>query len=355
MTNVIITVVLLLGNGIFVGGEFALIASRRTALEPLAATSRRARWALSAMNQIPLMIAGAQLGITICSLGLGAIAEPALAHLLEGPFEAIGMPEKAIHPVAFVLALGVVVFLHTVIGEMVPKNITLAGPERAALILGPFMLAFCTATKPLLNAMRWAARMVLKIWSIEATDSVKTVFTAEELAGMVTQARSEGLLGTEQYARIRAALELHERTAGDTLRPWSSVTTIADDVSPATVEAVATRTGRSRFPVVQRETRRVLGFVHVKDILGYGAERRTMPIPPEIIRPLAVVAPERSLGDLLLVMRRDRLHIVLVSDGRRPLGVITLDDVIHAVVGEPAHPVQPPAVAQPRDAGVSHR
>jgi CBS domain containing-hemolysin-like protein len=301
------------------------------------------------------MIAGAQLGITICSLGLGALAEPALAHLLEGPFREIGLPENAIHPVAFVLALGIVVFLHTVIGEMVPKNITLAGPERAALILGPFMLAFCTATKPLLNAMRWAARMVLKIWSIEATDSVKTVFTAEELAGMVTQARSEGLLGTEQYARIHAALELHERTAGDTLRPWSSVTTIADDVSPATVEAVATRTGRSRFPVVQRETRRVLGFVHVKDILGYGAERRTMPIPPEIIRPLAVVAPERSLGDLLLVMRRDRLHIVLVSDGRRPLGVITLDDVIHAVVGEPAHPVQPPTVAQPRDAGVSHR
>ncbi|GAB2579913.1 membrane protein [Paractinoplanes abujensis] len=351
MTELLVTFVLLIGNGLFVGGEFALIASRRTALEPLAATNRRAQWALSAMSQIPLMIAGAQLGITICSLGLGALAEPALAHFLEGPFHTIGLPENAIHPVAFVLALGVVVFLHTVIGEMVPKNITLAGPERAALILGPFMLAFCTATKPLLNAMRWAARVVLKIWSIESTDSVKTVFTAEELAGMVTQARSEGLLGTEQYARIRAALELHGRTAADTLRPWSSVTTIADDVSPATVEAVATRTGRSRFPVVQRETRRVLGFVHVKDILGYAAERRTRPIPPEIIRPLAVVAPDRTLADLLLTMRRDRLHIVLVSDGRRPLGVITLDDVVHAVVGEPGHPILPTATGQPRAVG----
>jgi CBS domain containing-hemolysin-like protein len=351
MTELLVTVLLLIGNGLFVGGEFALIASRRTALEPLAASSKRARWALSAMSQIPLMIAGAQLGITVCSLGLGALAEPALAHLLEGPFHALGLPENAVHPVAFVLALSIVVFLHTVIGEMVPKNITLAGPERAALLLGPFMLAFCTATKPLLNAMRWAARVVLKIWSIEATDSVKTVFTAEELAGMVTQARSEGLLGTEQYARIHAALELHGRTARDTLRPWSSVTTVADDVSPATIEAVATRTGRSRFPVVQRETRRVLGFVHVKDILGYSAERRSQPIPPEIIRPLAVVAPDRSLADLLLVMRRDRLHIVLVSDGRRPLGVITLDDVIHAVVGEPAHPVLPATAVQPRSVG----
>ncbi|OJF14225.1 hemolysin family protein [Couchioplanes caeruleus] len=338
MAELLVTVILLLGNALFVGGEFALIASRRTALEPLAETSRPARWALSAMNQIPLMIAGAQLGITICSLGLGAIAEPALAHLIEGPLTTAGLPEKAIHPVAFVLALGVVVFLHTVVGEMVPKNITLAGPERSALILGPFMLAFCTATRPVLTAMRWASRMVLALWKIEATDAVKTVFTAEELAGMVTQARSEGLLGTEQYERIHAALGLSERTAADTLRPWSGVTTVADDASPATIEAVATRSGRSRFPVVQRESRRVLGFVHVKDVLGYAGAQRRLPIPAEIIRPLAVVPPDRNLADLLLTMRRDRRHIVLVSDGRRPLGVIALDDVLHAVIGEAAAP-----------------
>ena len=335
MTELLVTVMLLIGNALFVGGEFALIASRRTVIEPLAATSKRARWALSAMNQIPLMVAGAQLGITICSLSLGALAEPALAHLLEYPFAAVQLPEDAVHPVAFLLALGIVVFLHTVVGEMVPKNITLAGPERSALILGPFMLAFCTATKPLLAAMRWAARVVLSLWKVEATDAVKTVFTAEELAGMVTQARSEGLLGSEQYSRIHAALGLGDRTAADTLRPWSGVTTVADDASPATIEALATRTGRSRFPVVQRETRRVLGFVHVKDILGYAGAQRRLPMPAEIIRPLAVVPPDRTLADLLLTMRRDRRHILLVSDGRVPMGVVTLDDVLHAVVGEP--------------------
>jgi CBS domain containing-hemolysin-like protein len=219
---------------------------------------------------------------------------------------------------------------------MVPKNITLAGPERSALILGPFMLAFCTATKPILTAMRWAARHVLALWKIEATDAVKTVFTAEELAGMVTQARTEGLLGTEQYARIHAALGLNNRTAADTMRPWSGVTTVVDDVSPAVLEGIATRSGRSRFPVVQHESRRVLGFVHIKDILGYDGRQRLLPIPAEIIRPLAVVPPDRTLADLLLTMRRDRRHILLISDGRRPLGVVTLDDVLHAVVGEPA-------------------
>ncbi|WP_406039334.1 hemolysin family protein [Micromonospora sp. NBC_00898] len=334
MTELLAAVLLLLGNAFFVGSEFALIASRRTVLEPLAAGSKRARWALSAMNQIPLMIAGAQLGITICSLGLGAIAEPALAHLLESPFEALGLPVGAVHPVAFLIALGVVVFLHTVVGEMVPKNITLAGPEPSALWLGPAMLAFCVGTKPLLLAMKWSARQVLRLWGVEATDAVKTVFTAEELAGLVSQARTEGLLDAEEHARITGALALHSRTAADALQPWSTVTTVAEDVSPASLEVLATGTGRSRFPVVQRSTRRVLGFVHVKDVLGYAGASRRAPVAAEVYRPLAVVPPDRTLADLLLSMRRERRHMVLVSDGRRPLGVVTLDDVLTAIVGE---------------------
>ncbi|MGH3742436.1 MAG: CNNM domain-containing protein, partial [Micromonosporaceae bacterium] len=187
-----VSLLLLLGNAFFVGSEFALIASRATIVEPMAATSPRARLALSAMRQIPLMIAGAQLGITICSLGLGALTEPALAHLLEAPFHAVGLPDQLLHPVAFVLALGVVVFLHTVIGEMVPKNLAIAGPETTVLWLGPPMLAFCVATKPLLLAMKWTSRQLLRIWQIEARDEVKTVYTAEELAGLITESRTEG-------------------------------------------------------------------------------------------------------------------------------------------------------------------
>ncbi|MEW2377105.1 hemolysin family protein [Micromonospora sp. DT178] len=346
MPELLVTVALLLGNAFFVGSEFALIASRRTVVEPLAAGSKRARWALSAMNQIPLMIAGAQLGITVCSLGLGAIAEPALAHLLEPAFRAARLPEGVVHPVAFVLALGVVVFLHTVVGEMVPKNITLAGPEPSALWLGPAMLAFCLATKPLLVAMKWASRRVLGLWRVEATEAVKTVFTAEELAGLVAQARTEGLLDAEEHARITGALALHSRTAADALQPWSTVTTVAEDVSPASLEVLATRTGRSRFPVVQRSTRRVLGFVHVKDVLGYAGASRRAPVPADVYRPLAVVPPDRTLADLLLSMRRERRHMVLVSDGRRPLGVVTLDDVLTAIVGRRADTLGTQAVAQ---------
>lgn len=333
MTGILVMFALLLGNGFFVGAEFALIASRRTVLEPQAQTSRRVRWALSAMNQIPLMIAGAQLGIQICSILLGAIAEPAIAHFLVEPFELLGMPTGLVHPVAFVIALAIVVYLHTVLGEMVPKNITLAGPEASVVWLGPPMLFFCKATKPLLLVMKWLARQVLRLWRIDAVDAVKSVFTAEELAGLVTQARTEGLLDPEQHARISGALAMHQRTAADALRPWVQVDLVTDDTSPASLEVLATRTGRSRFPVVQRVNRRVLGFVHIKDVIGMTGTARRAPIPPDVIRPLAVVPPDRSLAELLLAMRRERRHMVLVSDGRLPLGVVTLDDVIAAVSG----------------------
>ena len=333
MSSLLITVLLLLGNAFFVGAEFSLIASRRTVLEPRAGTSRPAAWALKAMNQIPLMIAGAQLGITICGIGLGALSEPAIAHFLEAPFEFLGLPENAVHPTAFLIALAVVVFLHTVIGEMVPKNITLAGPEVAVLWLGPPLLAFCVATKPLLVTMKWAARQVLRIWRIEAAEAVKTVFTAEELAGLVSQARTEGLLDPEQHARISGALALYQRTAADALRPWSSVSTVTEDTSPASLEVLAMSTGRSRYPVINRATRQVIGFVHVKDVLGSAGAARREPIPAQLIRPLAVVPPERSLGDLLLAMRRERRHMVLVAGpDRQPLGVLTLDDVLTAIM-----------------------
>jgi CBS domain containing-hemolysin-like protein len=345
MIRFLVIVLLLVGNAFFVAGEFSLIASRRTMIEPLAAGSQLARLALRAMSQIPLMIAGAQLGVTICSLGLGAIAEPAMSHLVMAPVRAIGLPDSAGRPIAFLLALVVVVFLHTVLGEMVPKNLTLVGPERAVLWLGPPMLWFCLATKPVLLTMKWLSRQVLRIWRIEAADAVKTVYTAEELAGLVAESRTEGLLDPEEHRRITGALALHDRTAADVLRPWPRVTTVAEDVSPASLEVLATRTGLSRFPVVERETRRVRGFVHVKDILGVVGQARRAPIPVSLIRPLPVLPPDRSLAEALLAMRRERRHIVLVSDGRVPLGLLTLDDVLRAVVGS--------ADTVPRQAGTA--
>jgi CBS domain containing-hemolysin-like protein len=336
MAELLGALLLLLGNALFVAGEFSLIASRRTAVEPLAAASRLARAALRAMDQIPLMIAGAQLGITVCSLGLGAIAAPALSGPLVSLFGRLRLPLSTVHPAAFLLALALVVFLHTVVGEMVPKNLTLAGPERAVLWLGAPMLGFCLATKPVLVAMKGATKVILRMWRIDAPDAVKTVFTAEELAALVTQARTEGLLDREEHARIAGALALHHRRAIDAMRPWSEVTTVTQDTTPAMIEELAIRTGRSRLPVVARDGGRVLGFVHVKDSLWVDAVARSRPVPAGSIRSLAAVPPDLTLAELLLAMRRERWHIVLVSPGRGVLGIVTLQDVLAVIAPVPA-------------------
>src|SRR5438552_5961347 len=159
--------------------------------------------------------------------------------------------------------------------------------------------------------MRWLSQQFLRIWRIEPAQAVKTVYTAEELAGLVAESRTEGLLDQEEHARITGALALHERTALDAMRPWSSVTTVTEDVSPAALEVLANRTGRSRFPVVERESRRVRGFIHVKDVIGVEGDARRAAVPAALVRPLPVVPPDRTLAEALLAMRRERRHIVL--------------------------------------------
>src|SRR2546423_5342349 len=163
MAKVLVVALLLLGNAFFVAGEFALIAARRTVVEPMAGWSKRARLALRAMEQLPLMIAGAQLGVTICSLGLGAIAEPAFAHVLTGLLDRAHLPRSMADPVGFLLALIVVVFAHTVLGEMVPKNLTLVGPEQAVLWLGAPVLGFFPGGRPVPVVLRRARPLGFRI------------------------------------------------------------------------------------------------------------------------------------------------------------------------------------------------
>ena len=164
------------------------------------------------------------------------------------------------------------------------------------------------------------------------------MFTAEELANLVAESRTEGLLDPEEYARIAGALVLHASCVADVVVPWAEVPTVADNISPAALEALASRTGRSRFPVVERATQRVLGFVHVKDVLGVMGPARRDADRRGLIRPLPVLPPDRSLAEALVSMRRERRHIALVRDGRTVLGVLTLDDVLSAVVGGRGEP-----------------
>jgi CBS domain containing-hemolysin-like protein len=326
-----ISIVLLFLNAFFVGAEFALISARRSAIEDR--KGRAAQITLGAMENVSLMMAGAQLGITICSLGLGYLGEPAIAHFLEGPFEDIGIPESLVHPVAFAIALGLIGYLHVVLGEMVPKNLALAGPDRAALVLAPPLVMIVRALRPAIALLNWIANVTLRAVGVEPRDEVTSAFTRDEVAGFVAESRREGILDVQEERLLIGALEFEERDARSVLLALDGLETVAPDVTPAQVEAVAARTGYSRFPV--REDGDLIGYLHLKDALEIEDRHRNRPIARSWIRPLAVVGSTDRLRTVLATMQRSNAHLATVRDSEASvLGVVALEDVLEELVGE---------------------
>ena len=331
-TSLLVALGLLAGNAFFVAAEFALISARHSQIEPLAATSKRARTTLHAMEQVSLMLAGAQLGITICSLGLGAVGEPAVAHLLEVPFARLGMPEALLHPVAFTIALSIVVYLHMVLGEMVPKNLSLAEPERAALILGPPMAGIVRLLKPLIWLLNSLANGVLHLLRVEPRDEVSSAFTAEEVAAMLAESQREGLLDAEEHDLLTGALQYEQVKAADIMIKREDIVSIAQGATTEQVERRVAETGFSRFPVTGADGD-LVGYVHVKDVLDREGDH---PVPAKRIRPLPAIASDETVDDIVGTLQRAGAHLGRVIDTASGdvLGVIALEDAIEELIGE---------------------
>ncbi len=329
-----LSIFLLAANAFFVGAEFALISARRSTIEPRAIDGgRAARATLKAMERVSLMMAGAQLGITICSLGLGYLGEPAIAHLLEGPFERFGVPESLVHPVAFAIALSIIGFLHVVLGEMVPKNLALAAPDRAALALAPPLALVVRVLHPAIALLNSLANMTLRVAGVTPKDEVTSAFTRDEVAGLVDESRREGLLDQHEERLLVGALTFEERDASSVLLPSGSLTTVAPTVTPAELEQVAARTGFSRFPV--REHGALIGYLHVKDVLEFEDVHRNRPIARAWIRPLPLVRATDRLRSVIGTMQRSKAHLAAVAaqDGA-VTGVVTLEDAVEELIGE---------------------
>nr|WP_276612455.1 hemolysin family protein [Kineococcus vitellinus] len=330
---------LLLGNGFFVGAEFAVLSARRSQIEPLAETSARARSALVAMEHVSLMLAACQLGVTLCSLGLGAVAEPALAHLLEPLFHAVHLPEVLIHPVALVIALSAVTYLHVVVGEMIPKNLSIAGPDRAVLLLGPPLVAIGRVIGPLIRALNGLTNAALRAVGVEPKDEVSSAFTVEEVQSIVAESQREGTLD-DTGGLVTGALEFSDRSVGEIAVALEDLRTLPVGATPADVEALVARTGYSRFPVLDAAGE-LEGYLHLKDILYADDDRYHEPVPDKRIRQLGTLGEAEEVEDALAAMRRTGAHLARVVDGRGQVtGVVFLEDVIEELVGEVSDAMQ---------------
>lgn len=340
VTTVLLIALLLLGNAFFVASEFALISSRKDRLDSLVAQGRSAASSvLYATEHLSLMLAGAQFGITVCSLILGKVAEPAVAHFVEEPFTSVGVPEGLIHPISFAIALAIITFLHILFGEMVPKNIAIAGPETLGMWLAPMLILWVRFTRPIIVFLNWLARITLHAFGVEQRDELDTTVDQEQLATMIAESRAEGFLDEEEHVRLKKALGSEKRNVREVMIPLQQVRTLSfgergprlSDIEQAVVE-----TGFSRFPVTD-VTGDVLGYLHIKDILEQlqkpsdGAA--TEVVSREHVRSLMTVDAGSLLDDALHLMHVNSAHMAQVRDAGTLVGVVTLEDLIEEYVG----------------------
>ncbi|TWF96164.1 hemolysin family protein [Saccharopolyspora dendranthemae] len=327
-------VLLLMLNALFVGAEFSLLSSRRDRLEALLAQGvGRARTVIKASQEGSLMLTSAQLGITLCSLGLGRLGEPAVAHTLEGPFSALGIPAAATHAVAFTIALAIVVVLHVLVGEMVPKNLALAEPERMALWLVPPLVGFVQLARPFIALFNMMANAVLKLLRVEPKEELETAYTSAELAELLVESRREGLLEHSEHRRLAQTLSSVEHTVADVLVPLPEVTTLPGNPTLGDVERLVANTGFSRFPV-RGDDGRLLGYLHVKDVLDQAGEAPETPIADARRRELPTVPVTARLHEAMASLRRAGGHLAAAVDSSgAAVGVVALEDLVEEYVG----------------------
>lgn len=332
-----IAVALLIANGFFVGAEFALLASRRTKLETMATEgSAGARNAVKSLSELTFMLAGVQLGITMASLGLGFVGEPAVAHLLEGLIERfIELPSGVLHTLSLVIALTIVIFFHMVIGEMAPKNMAIADPERAAIWVSVPLRLYANMFRPFINLLNGFANWIVQRFGVDTPDERLSVHTVEEIGAMVQESARGGVIDQFEERLLSGAVELGERDAGAAMVPRTELSAMPSTATPEEIELRVVESGHSRIPIYRDSLDDIAGFFHAKDLLQIPREMRDRPLPAGLIRQMLVIPESRKLRPLLLEMRRQRIHAALVLDEHGgTAGIVTLEDLIEELVGE---------------------
>lgn len=327
-------VILLLVNAFFVAAEFSIISARRSQIEPRAERgSRAAKTALWAMEHATLMLATTQLGITVASLLILNVSEPAIHDLIARPLDLLHWSEAVVGTISFIVALVVVSFLHVIVGEMVPKNVSFSLPERAVLLLAPPLVFFATIFRPIIVTLNAASNGIVRLFRIQPKSEANSVFTVDEVANIVAQSTREGLL-TDSTGALNAAFEFTEKKAQDVAVGMSALVTLPEDATPSDVEHAVAQRGFSRYVLVNDEGEPT-GYLHLKDVIDLDGDEFTEPVPPKRIRQLISVYRETDLEDALATMRRSGIHVARVFDETGATrGVLFLEDIIEELVGE---------------------
>jgi CBS domain containing-hemolysin-like protein len=332
----VISVVLLALNGFFVAAEFSLVASKRHRLEEAAASgSLAARAALAGVSELSLMLAGAQLGITLCTLGLGSLSEPAVAHLLHPLFELAHVPEGVGHVIALIIAVGGIGLLHVLLGEMAPKSWAISDPERSALVLAMPFRAFTWVFRPLLIALNWLANLCVRLVKVTPQNEIANAHGPDELRLLIESSREHGTLEEPEHELLTAMLALQNTTVGQVMTPIAELSTVPATATAREVELTSRREGHSRLAVVSSGPgdSGICGIVHVRDAARATTAGDTEARASDLMMAALELGDRTPVAKAIRTMRDERAQLAVVCGGDVAIGVVALEDLLEQVIG----------------------
>lgn len=333
--SLLLAILLILACGLFVAAEFALITVNRNEVKNAADRGdRRAAGVLKGMSTLSTQLSGAQLGITLTNLGIGFLAEPAIAALLDGPLESAGLSEAVARSVSIGLALVLATILTMVFGELVPKNLAIAKPFATAKAVVGFQRGFSAVTKPLLSFFNGNANWIIRRFGIEPKEELASTRSAEELVALVGHSAREGVLPSETAEMLRRTVAFGNRRAHDVMTPRTRMITVQATHTVDQVLVLAAETGHSRFPLLN-DGHELHGLVHIRTLLGIPYDERDCTTVGDHCEQATLVPDTVELDNLMDQLRQTGSQMAILIDETGDIaGLLTLEDLVEEIVGE---------------------
>jgi len=327
-------------NGLFVAAEFSLVKIRTTQVDRLVEEGRRSAGLVKeATGRLDAYLAVCQLGITISSLGLGALGEPAIAALIEPLLEPLGIQGGTLHFIAFVIGFSIISFLHVVFGELAPKTVAIQSSEETSLFVAPFMKGFYYLLLPATVVFNGTANAFTRLLGYPPASESDETHSEDEIRTLVTQSARQGMLERDEEGMISAVFELNDKTAREIMAPRPDVVALPEEATLEELVSVAAEGRYSRYPVHQDDSpERIVGAVHVKDVLRAVASdgvKDSTKTARDLMRDVLTIPENRRIDEILQDLREQDLQMAVVIDEWGSFeGLFTLEDIIEEIVGE---------------------
>lgn len=338
MLLLLLAAFLILLNGFFVAAEFALVKVRTTQLDTLAAQGiRNAKTARGIVGQLDAYLSATQLGITLASLGLGWVGEPAVASLLEGGFEAMGIHDaKLIHSISFVIAFSIISFLHIVVGEIAPKSLAILFPVKTSLVIAWPMKLFFYPFYPFLWLLNKSSNWLLRALGVKHLGSSHGMaYTTEELVHITAASTAEGAISTKEGQLLTNVLTFSDHVAREIMVPRNRVAFMDASMTVEDAMQVASESGYSRYPVAEGGLDNIIGLIYTRDLFTILLQQKPLPPLRSLLRRVVYVPENMPAQKLLVEFQRQHSHMAMVVDEYGGLsGVVTMEDALEELVGE---------------------